>query len=103
MIFNLPEPIQNLLGDSRWTRRFLFAAAGVLTGLGYGVTLSLLVTQQPDHQTLKEPRFQEAAPTPVQTEPARRNQPLTESTVLSDGCVVPPQGGPPVNADFEPC
>ena len=84
-------------------RRCLFATAGTLAGLGYGLTVTLLQTQQFELKALVQPRSQDDSPEPTQTVPERENQPPTETSNLSDGCVVPPQGGPPVNANFEPC
>ena len=84
-------------------RRCLFATAGILVGLGYGLSVTLLQTQQPELQTFEQPRPHDAAPKPNHADPERENQPSTETGNLSDGCAVPPQGGPPVNANFEPC
>ena len=103
MIFKFAQQVLKNQVKSKWTRRCLFATAGSLLGLGFGLTIPLLQSQQRELQTVEERRFQDAAPKPIQTEPEREQQPPTETTTLSDGCVAPPQGGPPVNANFEPC
>ena len=88
---------------SLWKRRGLFALAGVLTGLSYGLTLSILQPQKLDLKSFTTPEPQAITPEPIRAGDSRNDTQPTTQADLSDGCSVPPGGGPPVNANFEPC
>lgn len=92
---------------SLWKRRGLFALAGVLTGLSYGLTLAILQPQKIDLKSFTTPEPQAITPEPIRAIDSRDNRhddiQATTQADLSDGCSVPPGGGPPVNANFEPC
>ena len=96
---------------SLWKRRGLFALAGVLTGLSYGLTLAILQPQKLDLKSFTTPEPQAITPEPIRADDSLENRlenrrddiQATTQADLSDGCSVPPGGGPPVNANFEPC
>ena len=88
---------------TKWSRRCLFALAGTLAGLGYGLSLSLLQTHPGSPQPVETPESQDVGSRPVPSEQTVETRLPTKTTNLSERCASPPQGGPPVNEDFEPC